>query len=73
MWALNGLRCCGARLIRVDGQMRLLRGEEMTAEEYGEAKQRYLMPHAGLLNRLLKDVGVVERRLARERRHRAAA
>ncbi len=63
--ALNGMRCCGARLEIANAETwgarpedppptyRLVRGEELSEAEYADLRQRYLMPHREALTRLL--------------------
>lgn len=50
--ALHGLRCFGARLQSTRTGMRLSPGD-MTRAEYRVLREEYLVPHAGVLRRLL--------------------
>jgi hypothetical protein len=65
-WALNGLRCLGARLVRMEGEMRLVCGE-MRPAEYAAEREHWLLPHAGELVAMLGDLGRREERLRRMR------
>ena len=51
--ALHCLRCCGARLAWHASVLRLTRGEETDDAEYGDWRQRWLMPHANVLSDVL--------------------
>lgn len=63
--ALNGMRCCGARLELANPDTwgarpedppptyRLVRGDELSEAEYADLRQRYLVPHREALTRLL--------------------
>ncbi len=51
--ALHCLRCCGARLAWHGSMLRLTRGEETDDAEYGDWRQRWLMPHANVLSDVL--------------------
>ena len=55
--AVHGLRCGGARLRLEKGLCRLTRGE-WPASEYAQLRDRYVMPHAMRLNKLLLDLGL---------------
>jgi hypothetical protein len=50
--ALRGMRCLGARLEETASGVRLRPGE-LSRTEYAELRERYLMPHAPLVERLL--------------------
>lgn len=50
--ALHGLRCFGATLQPTRTGMRLSPGE-MTRDEYRVLREEYLLPHVGMLRRLL--------------------
>lgn len=66
-WSLNGLRCLGAHLVRLDGMMCLVCGE-MAPEEYAADRERYLVPHTNDLVGLLAELGRHEERMRRMRR-----
>jgi len=55
-WALQGMRCLGARLALVKGRLALVHGE-MSAEEYAVDKATYLLPRAGEVVALLDRIG----------------
>ncbi len=59
--ALHGLRCGGARLELNGGKLRLLPGD--WGDEYRELREKWLVPHADQLRRLLASIGAM---LARE-------
>ena len=54
--ALKGLRCGGARLVVESDKARLMPGT-WDALEYAALRNKYLMPHAAKLQRLLSDLG----------------
>lgn len=54
-WAIQGLRCCGARLT-IDGDTARLGAGEMAAEDYAAQREKYLRPHGKQLVRLLRDL-----------------
>ena len=51
--ALHCLRCCGARLAWRGSALYLTRGDETDDAEYGDWRQRWLMPHATVLAEVL--------------------
>lgn len=58
--ALNGMRCCGARLERTQSAgWRLVKGDELSAIEYHTYRVSYLVPHTAAITRLLStpDLG----------------
>ena len=60
--AIHGLRCLGARLHRTRSGLRLAPGE-LSRIEYARLRELYLVPHAGILRRLLaipRSAGDVE-------------
>ncbi|MBI4507217.1 MAG: hypothetical protein HY691_16930 [Chloroflexi bacterium] len=54
--ALHGMRCLGARLADDGHGWRLLPGE-LASAEYGEMRERWLLPQRDALTRLLGEVG----------------
>ena len=50
--AIHGLRCLGARLHRTRAGLRIAPGE-LSRNEYARLREMYLLPHAGILRRLL--------------------
>lgn len=58
---LHGLRCLGARLVWAGRMLRLVPGEEMSAEEYAADRERWLMPHAQVLSETLASLARAER------------
>jgi hypothetical protein len=69
--ALHCLRCLGARLVRVDGALRLVRGDELSAEEYAAYREDWLVPHVRDLTEALTQLDAQARQI--ERRRRVAA
>jgi hypothetical protein len=64
--ALFGMRCCGARLeIASPTSWRLVQGDALSAAEYQELRQRYLLPHTAALTQLLSAAGAAS--IAHER------
>ena len=57
---LDGVRCMGARLVKVEGreQWRITAGAEYTAADYAADRARWLMPHKEALRGLLSDLVV---------------
>ena len=55
-WTLQGLRCCGARLLREGGRVRL---DGAGVEAYAGIRERYLRRHAAALTGLLKGLADV--------------
>ena len=58
--ALNGMRCCGARLARTQSAgWRLVKGDELSAIEYHTYRVSYLVPHTVAITKLLStpDLG----------------
>jgi hypothetical protein len=50
--ALRGMRCLGARLEETASGVRLRPGE-LSRTEYAALRERYLMPHASVVERVL--------------------
>jgi len=69
--ALHCLRCLGARLIWDGPVLRLVRGDEMSAEEYAGYRERWLVPHAAELGVALKTLASLAHQI--EARRRVAA
>jgi len=69
--ALHCLRCLGARLVRIDGALRLVRGDELSAEEYAAYREDWLVPHVRDLTEALTRLDAQARQI--ERRRRVAA
>lgn len=64
--ALDGIRCCGARLY-LDGDTLKIDGSECSAPDgrtYVGLRQQYLIKHADKLRRILREQGQWEIRLA---------
>jgi hypothetical protein len=60
-WALDGLRCLGARLTRQRaGALRFERGE-MDPDEFGQACRHYLLPHLPELRAILRSTADQQR------------
>jgi hypothetical protein len=69
--ALHCLRCLGARLVRIDGALRLVRGDELSAEEHAAYREDWLVPHVRDLTEALTRLDAQARQI--ERRRRVAA
>lgn len=52
--ALNGIRCCAARLERTQpAGWRIVRGDELSEQEWHDLRERWLLPHKDAITKLL--------------------
>jgi len=52
--ALNGIRCCAARLERTQpAGWRIVRGDELSEQEWHDLRERWLLPHRDAITKLL--------------------
>jgi len=52
--ALNGIRCCAARLERTQSAgWRLVKGDELSEQEWHDLRERWLLPHREAITKLL--------------------